>query len=83
MTGQQFADVVVVGYGAAGVCAALEAHARGADVVAIDRFNGGGATQVSGGSSMPVVEPGFNARRGSTTAPKRCSPICALRSATL
>lgn len=43
------ADVVVVGYGAAGVCAALEARAQGADVLAIDRFNGGGATQVSGG----------------------------------
>ncbi|MDF3336849.1 FAD-binding protein [Mycolicibacterium septicum] len=42
-------DVLVVGYGAAGVCAALEARARGADVLAIDRFNGGGATQVSGG----------------------------------
>ena len=43
------ADVIVVGYGAAGVCAALEARAQGADVLAIDRFNGGGATQVSGG----------------------------------
>ncbi|MUL63028.1 23S rRNA methyltransferase [Mycobacterium sp. CBMA 234] len=42
-------DVIVVGYGAAGVCAALEARAQGADVLAIDRFNGGGATQVSGG----------------------------------
>jgi 3-oxo-5alpha-steroid 4-dehydrogenase len=49
MTGQQSADVVVVGYGAAGVSAALEARSRGADVLAIDRFNGGGATQVSGG----------------------------------
>jgi 3-oxo-5alpha-steroid 4-dehydrogenase len=49
MIGPQFADVVVVGYGAAGVCAALEACSRGADVVVIDRFNGGGATQVSGG----------------------------------
>lgn len=43
------ADVIVVGYGAAGVSAALEARSRGADVLAIDRFNGGGATQVSGG----------------------------------
>lgn len=49
MAGEQFTDVLVVGYGAAGVCAALEARSRGADVVAIDRFNGGGATQVSGG----------------------------------
>ena len=49
MNWDESADVVVVGYGAAGVSAALEARDRGADVLAIDRFNGGGATQVSGG----------------------------------
>ncbi|MBO0680135.1 FAD-binding protein [Mycolicibacterium sp. S2-37] len=49
MSDDRYADVIVVGYGAAGVCAALEARSRGADVLAIDRFNGGGATQVSGG----------------------------------
>src|SRR6478735_8234306 len=49
MEWDESADIVVVGYGAAGVCAALEARDRGADVLAIDRFNGGGATQVSGG----------------------------------
>ena len=43
------ADVVIVGLGGAGVCAALEALGRGANVVAIDRFRGGGATQLSGG----------------------------------
>jgi 3-oxo-5alpha-steroid 4-dehydrogenase len=43
------ADVVVAGFGGAGVCAALEAKSRGADVLAIDRFSGGGATSVSGG----------------------------------
>ena len=43
------ADVVVVGYGGAGVCTALEANAHGADVLAIDRFGGGGATALSGG----------------------------------
>lgn len=42
-------DVVVVGFGAAGVCAAIAARERGADVVAIDRANGGGATALSGG----------------------------------
>jgi 3-oxo-5alpha-steroid 4-dehydrogenase len=42
------ADVVVVGFGAAGACAALEA-AEGCDVVVIDRFGGGGATALSGG----------------------------------
>lgn len=49
MTEAQTTEVLVVGYGAAGVCAALEARSRGADVLAIDRFNGGGATEVSGG----------------------------------
>jgi 3-oxo-5alpha-steroid 4-dehydrogenase len=43
------ADVVVVGFGGAGVCAALEARAGGASVVVLDRFSGGGATAISGG----------------------------------
>ena len=43
------ADVVVVGFGAAGACAALEAAAAGAGVVVLDRFHGGGATALSGG----------------------------------
>lgn len=47
-TGRQFANVIVVGYGVAGVCAALKVRSRGADVVAIDRFSGGGASEVSG-----------------------------------
>ncbi len=43
------ADVVVVGFGAAGVCAAIEAAETGADVLAVERFHGGGAASVSGG----------------------------------
>jgi 3-oxo-5alpha-steroid 4-dehydrogenase len=43
------ADVVVVGFGGAGVVAALQAREAGADVIAIDRFAGGGATAFSGG----------------------------------
>ncbi len=43
------ADVVVVGFGAAGACAALEATGAGAGVVVLDRFHGGGATALSGG----------------------------------
>src|SRR5882724_6831460 len=43
------ADVVVVGQGGAGLCAALEARARGSSVLAIDRFGGGGSTAFSGG----------------------------------
>jgi 3-oxo-5alpha-steroid 4-dehydrogenase len=43
------ADVVVVGFGAAGACAALEAARAGARVILLDRFGGGGATALSGG----------------------------------
>jgi 3-oxo-5alpha-steroid 4-dehydrogenase len=43
------ADVVVVGLGGAGSVAALQARELGADVIAIDRFDGGGATAASGG----------------------------------
>lgn len=46
---QDQADVVVVGFGGAGVCAALEALDGGADVIAVDRYEGGGATAISGG----------------------------------
>ncbi|MDR2856835.1 MAG: FAD-binding protein [Novosphingobium sp.] len=43
-------DVLVVGIGMAGVCAALRtAEDRGLDVIAIDRGAGGGASRLSGG----------------------------------
>ncbi len=42
------ADVVVVGFGAAGACAALQAVEHGASALALDRFHGGGATAASG-----------------------------------
>lgn len=42
-------DVLVVGYGGAGVAAAIEAREAGARVLAVDRFAGGGATAISGG----------------------------------
>lgn len=45
----EHADVVVVGFGGAGACAAIEAARAGVDVVVLDRFAGGGATAVSGG----------------------------------
>jgi 3-oxo-5alpha-steroid 4-dehydrogenase len=43
------ADVVVVGFGAAGACAAIEAAESGASVLVLDRFGGGGASAISGG----------------------------------
>ncbi|MFQ5478847.1 MAG: FAD-binding protein, partial [Candidatus Krumholzibacteriia bacterium] len=42
-------DVVVVGFGAAGASAAIEATTLGASVLVADRFTGGGATALSGG----------------------------------
>lgn len=44
------ADVIVVGYGIAGACAALEARRGGADVLVIERASGGGgASALSAG----------------------------------
>lgn len=42
-------DVLVVGFGGAGACAAIEAVGNGASVLALDRVTGGGATSISGG----------------------------------
>jgi 3-oxo-5alpha-steroid 4-dehydrogenase len=41
-------DVIVVGFGGAGACAALEVAQKGASVLVLDRFHGGGATAASG-----------------------------------
>jgi 3-oxo-5alpha-steroid 4-dehydrogenase len=43
------ADFVVVGYGGAGVAAALQAAEQGLQVIALDRFEGGGSTAMNGG----------------------------------
>ena len=43
------ADVVVVGFGAAGASAAIQARDEGAEVLILDRFEGGGATRWCGG----------------------------------
>lgn len=42
-------DVIVIGYGMAGVSAAIEAAERGASVLVLDRSHGGGASALSGG----------------------------------
>lgn len=42
-------DVVVVGLGAAGACAALEACDAGADVLVLERASGGGGTSANSG----------------------------------
>ncbi len=43
------ADLVIAGYGGAGVAAAVEGVERGLKVIAIDRYHGGGATSMNGG----------------------------------
>ena len=43
------AGIIVVGFGASGAAAALEAAQQGASVLVLDRFHGGGATAASGG----------------------------------
>ncbi|MEC9358182.1 MAG: FAD-binding protein [Pseudomonadota bacterium] len=50
------ADVVVVGFGGAGAVAAIQAAEGGASVIIADRFDGGGATTLSGG----VIYSGAN-----------------------
>jgi len=42
-------DVIIVGLGGAGIAAALQSIENGLSVIAIDRFEGGGATKASGG----------------------------------
>ena len=41
------ADVVIVGLGSAGTCAAIEAREAGADVLVLERASGGGGTTMS------------------------------------
>ncbi|ONM50712.1 FAD-dependent oxidoreductase [Nocardia donostiensis] len=50
VTWDRTADVVVAGYGIAGVCAAIEAARAGADVLILERTSGwGGAAALAGG----------------------------------
>jgi 3-oxo-5alpha-steroid 4-dehydrogenase len=42
-------DVIVIGLGGAGIAAALQSIENGLSVIALDRFEGGGATKASGG----------------------------------
>ncbi|MGK5093473.1 FAD-binding protein [Deltaproteobacteria bacterium TL4] len=45
----EITDIAVVGFGGAGAAAAIEARDQGAEVTVLERFNGGGATAISGG----------------------------------
>jgi 3-oxo-5alpha-steroid 4-dehydrogenase len=56
------ADVVIVGFGAAGACAAIEATAAGAEVLLLERASGGGGTsalstgQIYIGGGTPIQQ---------------------------
>jgi succinate dehydrogenase/fumarate reductase flavoprotein subunit len=56
------ADVVIVGFGGAGACAAIEARERGADVLLLERAGGGGGTtalstgQIYLGGGTPIQQ---------------------------
>ncbi len=59
------ADIVVVGFGGAGASAAVQASDDGACVIAVERFDGGGSTAISGGvmyagGTRYQHEAGFN-----------------------
>ena len=63
-------DVVVVGWGAAGACAAIEARATGASVLVIDRFDGGGASALSGGVVYAGGGTPYQQQAGFTDSPE-------------
>lgn len=64
------AGVLVVGFGGAGAAAALEAQERGADVLIIERFEGGGATANSGGVYYAGGGTRFQKDAGATDTPE-------------
>lgn len=64
------ADVIVVGFGGAGASAALEANEQGADVLIVERFEGGGSTANSGGVVYAGGGTRFQKEAGSEDTPE-------------
>ncbi len=64
------ADLVVVGYGGAGVAASIDAAEAGASVIAIDRYHGGGATAMNGGVFYAGGGTSIQAQAGVTDTPE-------------
>ena len=81
------ADVIVVGFGAAGACAAIESARAGARVMLLEMTSGsGGTTALSGGEiymggngGTQVLEPAMDAlervAQEMSSPPRRCTRI--------
>ncbi|BDB26472.1 FAD-binding protein [Cupriavidus sp. P-10] len=67
---QAVCDAVVVGFGAAGACAALEAAHGGARVIVAERFEGGGASATSGGVVYAGGGTSYQAAAGYADTPQ-------------
>ncbi len=63
-------DLVVVGFGCAGVSAAIDAADNGASVLIVERFNGGGATKASGGVVYSGGGTSYQKSAGSDDTPE-------------
>jgi 3-oxo-5alpha-steroid 4-dehydrogenase len=63
-------DAVIVGFGAAGACAALEAAAGGRKVIVAERFEGGGASIKSGGVVYAGGGTSYQAEAGYRDTPQ-------------
>lgn len=71
------ADVLIVGFGIAGACAALEARRLGGDVLVVERASaGGGASSLSSGLFYLGGAPGFKLLVDMKTAPRTCTVSC-------
>lgn len=64
------ADLVVVGLGGAGVAAALEGVERGLDVLALDRYDGGGSSSANGGVFYAGGGTSIQREAGETDTPE-------------
>ena len=70
-------DVLVVGIGLAGVCAALcAAEDERLEVIAIDRSEGGGAASCRAASSTWAAAPGAESRPAWRTRPRTWRTTC-------
>lgn len=69
-------DVVIVGFGAAGACAAIEAASAGADTLIVERASSYGGTSALSGGEIYLGGSGGTPRSGRPvlpTTPRICT----------